>query len=43
MCVWGGGGGGGVTKSVLCKHFQVEGVLGELGGEDWVNWCVSIF
>ena len=29
MCV-----GGGVTKSVLCEHFQVEGVLGVLGGED---------
>ena len=27
------GAGGAVTKSVLCKHFQVmEGMLGELGG-----------
>ena len=32
MC--GGGGGGEVTKSVLCKYFQVGGVLGVLGGGD---------
>ena len=32
MCVWGGGWGGG-GGGVLCKYFQVGGVLGVLGGD----------